>query len=114
MTPTPDSDPDRRLSRRLTEWKVEDDLPPRFKEGVWRQLAREEEASATVPAWTLLLRRFSGFFARPQMAATTAAILILVGAGAGWFRAKADGARLDESLRVRYLQSVNPYQAPRS
>ena len=110
---SPDPNPDPTLSNQLAEWKLDAPVPPAFRAGVWRQIAVQEE-EASVRPWTLLVRWFTELFARRQFATAMAALLILLGAGAGWLRARTDGARLDDSFRQRYIQSVDPYQAKRS
>src|SRR5262245_5351757 len=103
---------DEPLSRVLRAWRVGASLPPRFQDEVWRRIARSE-ATGQRGWWKAFQQSIESAFRRPALAASYLAILLLVGLSAGLIQAKHDAARMDDALGARYLQTVNPYQAPR-
>jgi hypothetical protein len=103
---------DDRLSRALRKWKVTASLPPRFQEGVWQRIARSE-AGPKATGWKEFMRMIEAAFRRPALAVCYVAILLLVGLSAGVVQARQDAARMQDALGARYLQAVDPYQAPR-
>ncbi len=100
------------LSRVLREWRVKASRTPRFQEEVWRRIARSEAGGERV-WWKVCWRWIESGVRRPALAVSYVAILMLVGLSAGLVQARKDAARMDEALGARYLQSVDPYQAPR-
>lgn len=110
MTMNPNDSNDKALSRALQEWKVDAALPPRFEEGVWRRI---ERAEGTESVWRLALQRITAALARPSLATGYVTVVLLIGAGAGYWKAQTVNARADESLSARYVQMVDPYQMPR-
>jgi hypothetical protein len=100
---------DERLHRVLHEWKVEATLPPRFQDGVWRRIERQE---VQAPAWLLLLRRAGMLIARPSGAASYLAVLLFLGIVAGYWQARVSNAQAEQMLSARYVQLVDPYQNP--
>ena len=100
------------LGRTLQEWKVEASLPPRFQEGVWRRIALSE-ARREPSWWRDLFQTVDAAFRRPALAVSFVAILLLAGLSIGFIRARQESARADAALEARYVQSIDPYQAPR-
>lgn len=98
------------LEGQLREWKIEADLPPRFRQQVWQRIAREE---AQRPAG--LWNQFSGWinqaFARPSLAISYVTVLLLVGVAGGYWQSQAEKARTLETLGSRYVQMVDPYRS---
>lgn len=94
----------------LKEWKPEASLPPRFQAQVWRRI--EHDQTAPIPTAT-----FSQLFAnwlvtrlpRPALATAYVAVLLLIGASAGWSQARQETARVTGELSARYAQAVDPY-----
>lgn len=105
---------DERLSKLLHEWKAESSLPPRFHEGVWRQIEASSASSAATPS---LRSRFAHWMStllpRPAMATAYVAVLIVVGATAGWTQAHQTNARVKGELGERYVRVLDPYLTPR-
>ena len=98
------------LNNALSEWQVTTRLPPRFRQQVWQRI----EARAAIPsAWELLRQWFETTFAKPAVAVSYVAVLVLVGLTAGFKQAQVKTAHLETTLGARYVQSVDPYQAPR-
>jgi hypothetical protein len=100
------------LGRTLEEWKVDASLPPRFRDAVWRRIALTEvrrEASG----WRDWFQAVEAAFRRPALAASFVAILLLAGLSIGFIQARQESARADAALGARYVQSIDPYQAPR-
>lgn len=113
MKPNQTGEDDPNLRRLLSQWRVETPLPPRFQEAVWKRIEAEESTPARVSVWQALVGVTEGLFARPAFAVACVAVFLAVGLGAGWAQAREQTARVDESLSTRYVQSVDPYQAPR-
>jgi len=100
------------LSKLLREWKDETPLPPRFEDNVWQRIAREE-LPALAGFWTQLAHWIGSALARPSLAAGYVALLLAAGLLAGYCQARAEKAHALETLSSRYVQMVDPYQAPR-
>jgi hypothetical protein len=101
------------LSQTLREWEVESSLPPRFQEQVWKRI---DQAEARKPQSSLaaLAHWIDAAFRRPALACVYVAVLLFVGLGAGYWRAQDTMAQSRSESRARYVQSVDPYQAPRN
>ncbi len=100
----PANDPLRQV---LHEWRVETAPPPRFAEGVWRRIEREQRAE--ISPWTVLGRSLSGWLARPVFASAYVALLLAAGLAFGFFQAEDKVEHASAAHRSQYLQSVNPY-----
>ena len=109
MDPIEQNDP---LGRALRHWKVDAALPPGFQDDVWRRI-RLTEARGMPAWWRGLLNAVEGVFHRPALAISYVTILVLAGLSVGYAQARQTSARVDEALGVRYVRSVDPYQAPR-
>lgn len=102
------------LSALLSECKVTVTLPPRFQEGVWRRIARQEDEPSTLAAlWLTCARWVDTRLRRPGLAVSYVAVLLVIGASAGWAQAQQERSRVTEQMSQRYVQSVDPYQAAR-
>ena len=113
MKPKQPGEDDPNLRQILSQWRIEAPLPPRFPETVWKRIEAEAYTPARVSVWQALVGLTEGLFARPAFAAACVAVFLAVGLGAGWVQAREQTTRVDESLSTRYVQSVDPYQAPR-
>ena len=101
-TPAPNPE-DAKLSALLKESHVPEGLPPRFQEGVWRRIQRQEAPAAAQPqSW---FNRWAALWLRPQWVAALLALCLLAGTASGMRLGKERVKRLE---RARYLQSVNP------
>jgi hypothetical protein len=113
MKTTNPSDNDQPLNEVLVQWKVESSLPPRFQEQVWRRIetaeARKPEGSLTV-----VLRWLDAAFRRPALALSYVTVLLFVGLGIGYWQAQDKTAQSESKWQALYVQSVDPYQAPRN
>ncbi len=102
---------DAALRALLKEWSPPSSLPPRFNEQVWRRIAKTETASAPAAS---LRDAFTNWLAtvlpRPALATAYVALLLAIGAGAGWSQARQETARITGRLSARYVQAVDPYQ----
>jgi len=114
MTMSPKNSPEDNgaLGKLLREWKVESPLPPRFEDHVWQRIAREE-LPALAGFWTQLAHWIGSALARPSLAAGYVALLLAAGLLAGYCQARAEKGHALEMLSSRYVQMVDPYQAPR-
>src|SRR3974390_264946 len=99
---------DRLLRGVLREWQIEEPLPPRFQEHVWRRIARAEE-QAPIAVWTHLAERIVLAFARPSLALSYVTVLLAAGLIAGYIHGREDNNRTQHELSVRYAQMMSPY-----
>jgi hypothetical protein len=102
---------DPQLSRLLQAWQVDEPLPPRFQEHVWKRIESAESGRA-VSSDPGLLNWLTTLFARPAFATAFATLLLVAGLTAGFVRANRDAARMDTELAHRYVVSLNPYASP--
>lgn len=100
------------LRNLLKEWRTETALPPRFQENVWQRIERVQTQS-TPSLWVAVTHWIGTMLPRPAMAAAYVAILLVVGATAGWTQAHHTNARVNGELGARYVQELDPYQATR-
>lgn len=106
---------DEKLSKLLHEWKSDVALPPRFQDGVWRQIENATALCAKRPSALDVFAHWIGtLLPRPAMATAYVAVLLTVGATAGWAQAHQTNARVKDELGDRYVRVLDPYQAPRN
>ena len=109
----PESENPEPLRSLMREWKVNEPLPPRFQDGVWRRI---QQAEATPVNTTTLWSAFRSWLAtatpRPAFAVAYLSVLLVVGMAAGYWQARQSTAHLGSELGTRYVQSVDPYQKP--
>ena len=98
------------LDQALRQWAVDTPLPPRFQERVWQRIERAETRNQP-SILALLWRRIEELLPRPAVAIGYLSIILAIGIGAGSFVAQAKAGRMDSELSVRYLASVDPFQA---
>jgi hypothetical protein len=108
------NDEDAKLSAILREWKVEASLSPRFHENVWRRIETSDAKIARGSFWQTLTVHVESLFARPAYAVACIALFMVVGVTTGLAQAHNTTAQLDQKLSARYVQLVDPYQAPRN
>lgn len=113
MKPNQNSESDQQLSQLLREWQPETSLPPRFQERVWQRIERAE-ATAKLPFWEVAIHWVEAAFRRPSLAVSYVAVLLFVGLTAGYWQAQDKSAQTQAQFRTAYVQSVDPYQAPRN
>jgi hypothetical protein len=113
MKTTDASENDQPLNDVLAQWKVETLLPPRFREQVWRRIETAETRKSE-SSFVVLLRWIDSAFRRPTLALSYVTVLLFVGLGAGYLQAQNKTAQLESKWQALYVQSVDPYQAPRN
>ena len=101
------------LHKLLHTWKVEAKLPPRFQDAVWNRIAASEREAKKPSSLQRLTTWIEAVFSSPALAASYVAILLFAGVGTGYWQASGRATQTNSELRVRYLQSVDPYQMPR-
>ena len=111
MKPEPSTENDGALRSVLRQWEINEPLPPRFREQVWHRIARREAQAPATP-WAQLANWIGGLVARPSLAVSYITLLLLTGLFAGYWHARVDTARASHELGNRYVQMLNPYQAP--
>jgi len=105
---------DRDLKRLLNNWSVQAPVPPRFQEQVWRRIASAQlQAVPAASPWSAIKSWINSLQPRPAVAAAYVATLLTLGALLGWTQSRHASEQLSTDLRVRYLQSVDPYLANR-
>ena len=105
----PDSDG---LSKALQEWRAEQSVPPGFQSAVWQRIDSETRLMKR-SVLESLIAWFNEFAARPQFAASTVALLIMIGVTAGWTQGQREVSRVQNQLAQKYLASLDPYQPPK-
>ena len=104
---------DEPLRQLLREWVVDITLPPRFQEQVWRRIAHSE-AEAKPSLRQAFTHWLETTFNRPALAVSYVAVLLIAGLTTGYVQAQDKSARAESQWRSLYVQSVDPYQAPRN
>lgn len=95
----------------LQEWKPEASLPPRFQEQVWRRIERAQAAPVlSISLAAGFANWLTNLLSRPALATAYVAVLLVIGASAGWSQARQETARVTGELSARYAQEVDPYQ----
>jgi hypothetical protein len=97
------------LEKVLREWEVKDPLPPRFGDQVWQRIAREEAQGPAEPWWGLI-DWVGRALARPSLAVSYIAVLLVAGVLAGYWQARSASERAAEELGARYVQMMAPYR----
>lgn len=109
MRPNQEPENDTSLDRVLKQWVVDDAVPPRFQEGVWKRIADADGRSA-MGFWSALVGILESALPRPKVACTYLSALLLLGIAGGSMVAQKQNHRLEASLGSRYLQTIDPYQ----
>jgi hypothetical protein len=100
------------LGRLLAEWRITAPLPAHFQPEVWRRV-EEAHAPAAPSVWPVLAHWIGAVMPRPALAASYLAILLTIGATAGWTRGRHETARVKSGLGERYIRVLDPYAVPR-
>src|SRR5215469_7402224 len=106
------ADNDESMRKLLREWQVENALPPRFQEQVWKRIA-DTETNFALSLWTRVRSLVEAALNRPVLAASYLTVLLLIGTTAGRQQGQAKAAHVESQFQVRYVQMVDPYQMPR-
>ena len=101
----PNKDP---LDDLLKSWRVDAPLPPGFERNVWRRIDQSRDAQRPA-VWETVANWISNGLARPALAGSYIAVLVLIGVGVGWGHAQQDSAQLKQELGQRYVQVLDPY-----
>lgn len=100
------------LERALGQWRVSTPLPPRFQEQVWRKIE-----CAPVPQGIrvreLISRWLENVMPRPVVAASYVGVLLVTGLLVGTWQAQERNVQAEQAFARKYVQSVDPFQAPR-
>ena len=101
------------LRKTLRAWRVDDPVPQNFRAGVWDRIAKADAPSPVVGPWRGFLLALEHMLGRPAVAAAYLAVLLAAGVTVGYRHAQQEVVKTDAALSMRYVQSVDPYQAPR-
>lgn len=104
---------DKQLSKLLQEWRPIASLPPRFQEKVWRRI-EISNAQARLTFWHVASHWMEAAFGRPALAVSYVAVLLVFGLSAGYLQSRNASSRTLTEMRTAYVQSIDPYQAPRN
>lgn len=105
---------DPELSALLGAWQTDAALPPRFNEQVWHRIARTEASSEQPATFAARVAQWvAAILPRRVPALAYVAVLLVIGAGAGWGQARLESARVNSDLGERYVKSIDPYQPAR-
>jgi hypothetical protein len=117
--PLENTEQDQKLHDALREWRLEPTLPPRFNERVWQRIAKANEGvspaaslASLASLWIRGAEWIHQSLARPALAVSYVTLLLVTGLVAGYWQAKSTEARAFETLSTRYVQMLDPYQAP--
>lgn len=101
---------DEPLHHLLQSWRIDESLPPRFREGVWTRISMQETIG---PASRMLdsIWRCLASLNRPALATAYFAVLVAAGAGFGYWKSERYVQQTEVSWQAAYLRSVNPYAA---
>ena len=99
----PNQNTDPQLKEVLQTWGVNEPLPPRFQERVWKRIEAAETPKPETTSW------FAALFLRPAFATAAAMLLLIAGLSAGYLRANHDAAHWNHELSQRYVVALNPY-----
>jgi hypothetical protein len=109
MDPKLQPEDEKRLDTLLNEWTLDSALAPRFQEQVWEHLARTEQPAQT-GFWQVLAGAISRALPRPRFAFAYVSTVLLLGVAAGSVAAQIKTSHLNQELRQRYVQSIDPYR----
>lgn len=94
------------INNKLKTWKVEPEVPVRFRAGVWGRIAaceREKETSLAYHVGKLFL-----LLARPRYAMTFASLVLFVSIATANIQARETNSALWKNLETRYVTSIDP------
>jgi hypothetical protein len=104
---------DQDLSQLLRCWHMDTPLPPRFQEDVWRKI--EQQSMPPLGLWGRYREQFACLAAtvlrQPAGATAYLLILLLIGAGMGYWSSVRFVDQKEAAWRSAYLLAVNPYPA---
>lgn len=103
--------PDDSLRTLLQAWRLEDSLPPRFQQEVWRRIEGTGRPGS-VTLWSLFRQWLEAALARPALAVAYVAVLITLGLALGFHQGQSHSSRAEARLAAGYVQSIDPYQKP--
>ena len=95
------------LKKKLTLWKVQPEIPPGFRRGVWNRIAAREAKSSKVLFGSLLA---IPWLTTPRLAACAFAVSVLTGTGLGLIESASANTESWKTLEAKYVQSIDPYQ----
>jgi hypothetical protein len=90
---------DAKLSVLLRSGRPSGELPPGFRDMVWRRIEKGEQVSAG------LLERLAQWFLTPRLATVAVTVVVVLAAGVGAVRGIQKG---EQQARDRYVSSVDP------
>ena len=94
------------LQKRLAQWQVDLEAPPRFEAGVWARIAAEESARRTV--FDRVGDWLAAAFYQPRLAAVAVTLGLALGIGTAFVKAQDSNALLTRQLESRYMDTINP------
>jgi len=95
------------LKKKLALWKVQPEIPPGFRRGVWNRIAAREAKSSKDLFGSLLA---IPWLTTPRLAACAFAVSVLTGTGLGLIESASANTESWKTLEAKYVQSIDPYQ----
>lgn len=103
MNSIPQNPDEKELRRLLRDAHPPDELPPRFREGVWRRIESARRKGAASPSW---IESLAALLFRPAFATAGLAVLMVAG---GLLGSLAAAPRVQEAAQARYVAAVSPF-----
>ena len=103
---------DSELREKLAAWRIEERLPPDFRQGVWKRIAAREAGNVEPPwlPWLGSLLIPATQVSVPRLALTAIALGLLVGTTTGVVEASRWNSATWNRLEAKYVQSIDPSQ----
>jgi len=103
MSHQEDTEQDQGLHSHLQAWRADAELPPRFKEEVWRRIGRREEHRPSL--WGEWWRVIAG---QRVWAGVYVGVVVVIGVGAGFARSQNYREQAERTWQAAYVESVSP------
>lgn len=103
---------DSELREKLAAWRIEAQLPRDFQQLVWKRIAVREAAN-TDPAWLIWIKSLLITATRvsvQRLALTAIVVGLLIGTTTGLVEASRWNSLTWNSLEIKYVQSIDPFQ----
>ena len=103
---------DSELREKLAAWRIEERLPPDFRQRVWKRIAARDADNLDPPwlTWLGSLLIPATQISVPRLALTAIALGLLIGTTTGVVEASRWNSATWNRLEAKYVQSIDPYQ----
>src|SRR5438067_3941311 len=94
------------LDQKLKAWKVDVQMPVRFRAEVWQRIAARE--AVREQSFGRQLARVFALLARPRYAVVFSAVMLFAGIATAYFEARETNSDVWQNLQTRYVISIDP------